>query len=109
MRIDVIFGYLISIACFLLGLVIVLSIFNDRLNYGINLIAATTTIVIAILFYNRTIAIKKILPYKCDTNNWNKKYLISNTIILSLELMVTLLFLTMAIYRTLGEKIAVFG
>lgn len=109
MRIDVIIGYLISIACFLLGLVIAISIYNDPLNYGINLIVATTTIVIAILFYSRTIAIKKILPHKSDSNSWNRKYLISNTLILSLELMVVLLLLTMAIYRTLGERMAVFG
>lgn len=109
MRIDAILGYLISIVCFLLGLVIAMSLFNAPFNYGINLVVATITITVAVLFYHRTTAIQKMLPYKSNTSSRNRKFLISNTLILSLELLVALLLLTMAIYRALGERMAVFG
>lgn len=109
MRIDVILGYLITVASLLLGLVIALSVFNDQTTYGTNLIIAAIIIAIAVLFCNRTMAIRHMPSYGSDISKGSRRYLISNTLILSLELIIVLLLLSMAVYRMLGERMAVFG
>ncbi len=103
-KLYVLVGYFTSLIGFLLGIVILGSIFNDYSTYLTNGIIGFFIILFSLVFYKRTCAVG-ILKFNVKF----EKFLVYDLIIQICVLLFFILLFSMALYRTFGEKYPVFG